>query len=287
MSKSLTRSQKGTAGGFGNENQVEQAERGSSSSSSNVTVRDEAVARRTRWELATQHQPIYFEAKDPMTAILYLKLCEYDRWAVEDSKEAVNALHKIHLFIDEVVQKFSLYKIETRAGEFVISCQAKKNRTDYVKKIDTLVMEFASTLIEKIKYIENPSNRRLGMKIKIAVSCGQVYGAILGRSGVRYGMYGEADTIAQMLLAHVPENQIVVSDAFYEKYVRDGHDWLKKDRIQIFPDEMGKKSIYITPYVYIGNNNNRQVMENPITSQSNISDPNSSASSTIIPEGNI
>ncbi|CAD8065619.1 unnamed protein product [Paramecium sonneborni] len=145
------------------------------------------------------------------TTVLFADIAGFTKYSSSvEAETVVDMLRNLFSNFDQYCQKAEIYKLFTIGDCYVcmgvLDCK-KRDPAGEAQK----VLAFGFSMIEIINhYKEDPQYQHLNMRI--GVHTGRVLGGVVGTDVVRYDIYGEDVTIANLMESSGQEGKILVSE---------------------------------------------------------------------------
>ncbi|GMH36456.1 hypothetical protein BSKO_04324 [Bryopsis sp. KO-2023] len=176
-----------------------------------------------------------------------------------EARSLVQQLHRFHLIVDEHVERYGLYKVDSKGGEITIAANVSTCIDDPCHK----VLEFSCEVMKALSSLKTPLGSAL--MPQVAISTGTVMSAVLGRSGLRYGVHGPPDTLVRRLVNGAGESRIVASKDFVAQLSGD-LPWIDCGGVELPAGCTQKVTCYaLMPYAdekYLAEDSSGGVVEN-------------------------
>lgn len=163
--------------------------------------------------------PLYSNVHENAVVAL-VRMSNYEELVLRSNPRVLaQPLHKFHLLVDDLVEKHGLYKVDSRGGEITVSGNVSSPLEDPCQS----ALNFAFEALKTLNSVRVPNSEEF--RVKVALASGSVLSAVLGRSGLRYGIHGEPDTLARLLADAGGENRLVASKKF-GKQLQCSSQWM-------------------------------------------------------------
>lgn len=141
--------------------------------------------------------------------LLYADIVGFTAWSSNRKpEEVVRMLNEMFTRFDQMCVSHSVYKVHTIGDCYVAMGNAGSSGRDVGQECVN-VLKFAHAMIDTIKLVND--EYKMGINMRIGVHTGDVVAGIMGKSIVRYDIYGNDVFIANSMESNGIAGQVAVS----------------------------------------------------------------------------
>ena len=126
-----------------------------------------------------------------------------------DPLDTVALLNEVYHLLDDVIEKYDAYKVETIGDSYmVVSGIPKKNGNRHASEICTMALHILS-VVETFSFSKNPE---LQLKVRIGINSGPAVAGVVGSKMPRYCLFGDTVNTASRMESTSLPSKIQISE---------------------------------------------------------------------------
>ncbi|KAL4234664.1 hypothetical protein ACF0H5_006305 [Mactra antiquata] len=153
--------------------------------------------------------------------IMFTSIVDFTQLSIEYTPmELVSLLNVLYSLIDETIEKYDVYKVETINDTYmVVSGVPTPNGSRHASEIAYLALNIVSLVKEKAMV---PRNMNIPIQLLVGVNTGSVSAGVVGTIMLRYCLFGDTVNTASRMRSYSQPNQIHISDTTHKNLKKTG-----------------------------------------------------------------
>jgi guanylate cyclase len=153
--------------------------------------------------------------------------------------EVVTLLNDLYRTIDQVVEKYDVYKVETVGDTYMLVSGVPKANTTHAGELATMALHLLQS-IDKFIFEARPE---IKIRVRVGINTGQVVAGVIGSKMPRYCLFGDVVNTASRMVTNGQAGKIHISASTHDQ-LKHGGNFTLSPRGQIEVKGKGMMTTY-------------------------------------------
>jgi PAS domain S-box-containing protein len=167
----------------------------------------------------------------PSASVCYLDIVGFSAIAKQVAPlDTLKFLDEVYETINQVVEQYNVYKVETVGDTFVIAAGVPNTNATHASDLATMALHVLQS-IDKFRFSMNPD---LKVRVRVGINSGPVVAGLVGTKMSRYCLFGDTVTMSSHMTSNGEPGRIHVAEPTYQLLKKDGNfELFKRGKIEV------------------------------------------------------